>query len=165
MTTFKNFILFVFIFIISNFLNSIPANAQDYSQIMYDLYAESVLYPENFDSVIANNRRLFDNYFDSCLHNLTMAYMEAGRREMQICNGHTNPRWRSQCLQESTSASMWMWCLSLRAALDGTPWQRTTTGSNTLFAKQMLEQLMGAGSYASSMRQFIPMMRPYFRCQ
>lgn len=91
--------------------------------------------------------------------------MQVGQQEMQVCDSYTIPRWRSRCYQESTGASMWLWCLSLWVALDGTPWQETTSGSNIVFAKQMWEALMGHDSFISMMHQVVPMMRPYFRCQ
>ena len=130
-------VMLIFFMLFLCHLSFSPVYAQDYSPIMYELYVESVLYPENFDRVIARNRALFDGNFRDCLSNLTGAYMQVGRREMEVCDSHANPRWRSQCYQESMGAGMWMWCLSLRAALDGTPWQQTTAGSNTVFAKQI----------------------------
>lgn len=139
--------------------------AQDVSTIMFNVYAQSVLYPESFDAYVQENQHLFNQRFLTCLNRLLITYSQIAKQHSDYCNQFADSRMRSDCIQRNSAATIGMWCLSIQERLNGTPWVRTFSGDLAYGGKQLTDALLGAGTYLSLTQQFLPMVRGFFRCE
>ncbi|MFX0199002.1 MAG: hypothetical protein ACFFCW_23005 [Candidatus Hodarchaeota archaeon] len=144
---------------------STKANAQDVSTVVFNVYVQSALYPESFDDYVEENQRLFNQRFLTCLNVLFMRYGQRAREHADYCNGFADPKMRSDCMARNEAATVGMWCLSLAATLDGTPWLQTFSGNQAYTAKQIGDALFGPGGYVSLNESLLQMLRPIFQCE
>jgi len=140
-------------------------NAQDVSTIVFNVYAQSVLYPESFDDYVEENQRLFNQRFLTCLNGLFIVYGQRAKEHADYCNGFADPKMRSDCMARNEAATVGMWCLSLAATLKGTPWLQTFSGDLAYTAKQFADAFLGPGAYVSLNEPFLQMLRPIFQCE
>lgn len=144
---------------------STKVNAQDVSTILFNVYVQSALYPESFDDYVEENQSLFNQTFLTCLTRLYNFYAQRAIEHADYCRGLPDPRMRSECMGRSDAATVGMWCISLAATLDGTPWLRTFSGDQAYTAKQIGDALLGPGGYVSLNGPLLQRLRPIFQCE
>jgi hypothetical protein len=154
-------IMLCLVFIVGNNQAQTPRDA------MYNLYVQSVVYPEKFDSFIQNNQESFDRQFRSYLKCVERSIFALARAEIEICARHTDPAWRYQCTKEKVAVGLYFWCVSIDSVIKGEKtWPNTYSGGIILYAKRLMEQ-MGV-NYVSMMRMTLPMiesqLRSYLNC-
>ena len=58
--------------------------AQTLPDVMFDLYVQSVLYPEQFDKLIQNNQNIFNQFFHSHLNCVMRRMLFLGKKEREV---------------------------------------------------------------------------------
>ncbi|NIO80084.1 MAG: hypothetical protein GTN53_05960 [Candidatus Aminicenantes bacterium] len=142
-------------------------HAQTPQDAMYNLYVQSVVYPETFDRFIQNNRESFDRQFHTYLNCVKESIFALARAEIEICARHTDPAWRYQCTKENVAVGLYFWCVSVDSVIKGEKtWPNTYSGGIILYAKRQIVQ-MGV-DYVSMMRMTLPtvesQLRSYLNC-
>ena len=131
---------------------------------LFILYRQSMLFPESFDQFVRDNSQHFDTVFRSHLATVQQSLLQLASAEIDLCNQHVDPEWKSKCIQENQAAGMYFWCESLRQLLaEENTWADTWSGSVIIFVKEMLDQLMGEGYYVQMTQGAIQLMEPQIR--
>lgn len=143
-------------------LPPVSVQGQTLAERMTAVYVQSVKYPGSFDRYVAQNRGHFDAAFLQHLNRVAARLLQVANEEIELCNRHVNPEWRSQCMQENQSASLYFWCVSLNAVIRGEAgWLETWTGSAVKFGKDWYTQMGGAELSGYSYEQLIDIVTPH----
>ena len=143
-------------------LVSAHVDAQQEYTVVYELYYQLTLYPENADELIRRNQTAFDSRFHSCLNVVQERAAQASRRHIAYCNQITDPHARSRCIQNDEGRKFWTWCRTLRSVARGeVRWSDTLQAQAAFVAKQAL----GAEMYEQIVRSTVPKWRSMLVCQ
>jgi hypothetical protein len=121
-----------------------PLPAQAPGDVLWEAYAESVVYPEAFDlylleRIVADDSP-FDNGFKAHLQNVMSRLAVSSADHRAICDQHPDPNSRWQCLGEDIASQLFAWCGCLyQAVADDELWSDTFCGRNMIFAKRTVE--------------------------
>ncbi len=130
--------------------------------VLFELYVQSVVYPESFDSYVRKNSKEFDKNFFSHLDRVTSRISAEAREDIEACEKHANPKWFNDCLKDRTAAGMYFWCVSLRYVLDGKrTWAKTSSGAGILYAKKVMQEF--ALDYVKLTRAAVKQREPQLR--
>lgn len=159
----KIIVVFGSIFIIC-LVMKIQVIAQEEYSIIYDLYYQLILYPEQGDHLINNNTSLFHSRFYSCLSVVQQRAQQAAQQHTNRCNNIINIHERAKCEQNNEGAKLYRWINEIRSVCQGnTSWSNTLTGSTAIFTKRQLESL-SPGQYEHIVRTTLPQWRYLFVC-
>ena len=144
---------------------NLPAHSQQGYSIVYDLYYQLMLYPENGDSLIQNNQALFDSRFYSCLNTVQHRAQQAALQHNATCDNIIDPHARAQCEKNNEGAKLWSWTRQVRSACSGSIlWSQTDIGWATSLGKRELDARM-PGKYESTVRTMVPQWKSVFICE
>jgi hypothetical protein len=125
-------------------------------------YLESVARPQNFSHFVAQNQTFFASpQVQQHLQCIQQRMWQVAHAEIELCNSHTDPNWRYKCTQENYGAGMYFWATSVLAAIEGTPWADTWTGSGIIAACQWIAAL--GEDCESIFLELWPMVQPIMR--
>jgi hypothetical protein len=105
------------------------AQATPYS-FVFEIYKQSALEPDSFDSWYEENQERFaDPRFSSCFGQLFNQWSKQAAADKEICDQHEDSAWRAKCNGESKAEYYFLWALSLREFLKaGEGWLDTYAG-------------------------------------
>ena len=139
--------------------------AQHYTGV-FEVYHQSIAYPETFDKYVANNQSLFGSQFSSCLNSLEQFWAKQAKQEGEICDGHVNPEFKAKCFRDAQFIPLVRWSTSLRSVLiNQRMWKDTTDGQLTTSLKSMWCNVYGCDAYVNMINQVVQVVRPFFLCQ
>lgn len=147
-------------------LSPTVVSAQTNVDFLWDLYEQSVLYPEDFDFHLLELMTAEDNPFDESLRahmdNVMARLAAQSERHRDFCNQYADSNMRWDCLKNDVAASVFVWCVCLYGAVfQEYIWSDTICGQNQILAKRVLEQ-MGVDAVAL-LRETLPAIEPAFR--
>jgi len=147
------------------FFINIPAFAQQGYSIVYDLYYNLMLYPENGDNTISRNQTIFDGQFYSCLSAVQQRAQRAAQQHTAQCNMINDLSRRAKCEQGNEGAKLWTWTRRVRSACQGQIlWSQTDIGQVAIIGKNALES-MTPGQYENIVKTTVPQWRSFLMCQ
>ena len=151
----KNFLLVVGALLLLCIMSVQGYTQQEYT-VVYDLYYNLTVYPENADELIRRNQRVFGGRFHSCLDRVQERAAQASREHMAYCNTLADPRSRAACAQEDEGGKFWTWARTVRSATRGeVRWSDTAIGQASLLAKRE----MGPARYEKIVQREVPKRR------
>jgi hypothetical protein len=140
---------------------------QTTSNMVHNLYFQSVAYPENFYSSTELTQASGPqrNQILPCLISIRDTYFQLAREAIEQCrSAHGNSEWYYKCLKDDPSASTWLWANDMILVVSGErKWVNTITGSNMVIAKRLAEQ-MQPGIWVPSIQQAMPLARQMLLC-
>ena len=147
------------------YLISVQVHAQQVYTVVYDLYYQLTLYPENGDGLIEKNRALFDPRFYSCLKVVQERAAQTSRQHMGYCNRLENPQSQAECARNDEAGKFWTWTRTIRAVTrEEVRWSETHQGQAAVMGKNALESL-NPGYYEKIIRSTVPNWKPILICQ
>jgi len=138
-TYFKVFLVTMFCLVLGVGTN----HAQNYQEMLYELYVQSVMEPESFDEVILikSTQGMFNNSFNSHLNCVQRRLLELNQEQIENCKQIGNPQLRWQCMQRNVVISAYLWSESVRQVIRGKKlWAQTPTGSAIIAGKRIIEE-------------------------
>lgn len=147
------------LWIITSFTASSVVLAQDTSDRLFNIYANSAVHPEYFDGYVA--QEIVDEQLRSCIGGLTAIYAPIAQRHLNGCWGIADWQAKRMCMDQAPpEAHVGDWLISLQHKLGGTPWCDTSTGWSACFGKRMV----GPDFWESMVTPFFPVWRQYLQC-
>ncbi|MEJ2061223.1 MAG: hypothetical protein P8Z75_16660 [Gammaproteobacteria bacterium] len=155
---------------LSMFLIMVGAEASDQKWVsLYNVYVQSLRQPLHFDEFVAKNHSEFDQGFNKCASALFNKLWPVAEKQIDICNQHTNPGWKAQCLQNNPEATAALWVQSMYSRVNkGTAWCSTAYGYIQCYTEVQCVQTSGPAACNSvkewTLTNFGPVIAPYFAC-
>jgi hypothetical protein len=147
------------------FLMTAPVHAQQAYAVVYELWYNLYLNPENGDNLIAQNQNVFDARFYSCLDAIQSQVAPAAIEHAEYCNQMVDPQMYDNCIKQNTGAQVWVLVQTMRAATSGQMrWSQTMYGQAAIVGKQISESV-APGMWAQIVQASAPMMQPILTCQ
>jgi hypothetical protein len=147
-------------------LLGLPCSVQaQYYTGVFDVYYQSVVYPERFDQYVANNQSLFNFQFFSCLNALEQVWLPQAQQEAATCDALLDPHFKTLCLQNMQFVPLVTWSASVRLVLTNQrTWGNTTSGQLATYAKTLTCNMLGCDTFVAVMNQSLLVVRPRFLC-
>jgi hypothetical protein len=111
---------------------------------VFEVYMQSALEPDSFDSWFEENRARFDQQFSSCFRTLYSQWQQQAAADAEICDQHDDSNWKAKCHSESRAEHYFLWAKDMRQVLSaGEGWVDTFTGSGMARAWVQCRQVPG----------------------
>ncbi len=147
-------------------LGSVQVHAQQEYTVVYDLYYNLMLYPEDGDDIIQQNQELFDSQFYDCMNVVQNVAYQASREHMAYCNGLANQAAYSQCIKEDEGGKIVTWGRRVLSVIRGeVRWFDTDVAQAAILAKKMMNSIMGPGAYEQMIKGMVPQWRGLLVCK
>jgi len=134
---------------------------------VFEVYRQSALEPDSFDSWFEENKARFDDpRFSTCFGQLYTRWRKQAAEDAAICDQHDDPNWRAKCHSESHAEHYFLWATDLQQVLStGEGWLDTDTGGGMARAWVQCQQVPGlCANMRAQLEQGLVAYRPDMTC-
>lgn len=130
--------------------------------LVYEVYYQAIVYPENFDTYIEDNKSKFDDDFFSCLDNRRSFFLNAAANHYEFCDEFADPDISRQCYQDNEPAKIMNTLDTINEVINiGTLFNNTFMGSTLI----MLKETLGSQDWEQLQKSVVPEYRKFLLCE
>jgi hypothetical protein len=140
-----------------------PSKTQGPYTVVYDVYFNTMEFPERGNELIAANQGIFGDRFYACMYQVHSKFDQAAANHYKFCDEvHGDPDANYRCRQENEPAKVAQWLSAIEAAArEQVLWSETLPAQAGVIAKQ----IVGDSAYVQLVRATVPPYRPYMLCE
>ena len=137
-----------------------PAQAQTQQDLLWQVYFQSMAYPEKFDTFVKENPSLSAQPFRRCIDEATQNLIGPANAHDEQC-----PKWpekdRFECSDANKFTKMIVWLQGVKLVVSKKArWNQTTSGQNAFIGK---EYIFG-DQQVDLIRGLVPAIKEYINC-